>query len=113
MCFTEFMSNSMPTETTPLEINPSAGTLIIEPYEESNNFMTVSENMSKKDNAGVVLAIGPDTLGDYNGLPMRLSNVKIGSVVYFRDFNTTAFHIGSKFIKFVKFIDILGVKNGD
>lgn len=98
------------------DLKPTPGTIITEEYKEASasptgansGSITLSDSMKNKDNAGIVLAVGKDGFNDF-GTPVK-SPAKVGDIVFFTDAMATPYYLQGKRIKFLKFWNILAVK---
>ncbi len=95
-----------------LNLQPTAGYLIIEPFEAetktSSGIYLPDSAEGEKPQKGRVLAIGPDEITD-SGVK-KTSPAKINDIVIYKKWGGTEVKINSKEYLFAKFEDILAIE---
>lgn len=99
-------------KTSKLNFKPSAGYLLIEPFEaqtktNSGIYLPDSAN-TEKPQKGKILAIGPDEVTDSGA--KRTAPCRVGDIVIYKKWGGNEFKVESKEYMFVKFEDILAVE---
>ncbi len=96
----------------PKKIRPTAGYLLIEPFEtqtktDSGIYLPDSAT-GEKPQKGKILAVGADEITDSG--TKRISPCKVGDVVVYKKWGGNEFKVDNKEYLFVKFEDILAVE---
>lgn len=91
-----------------LNIEPTAGYILVEPVEASkktDSGIYLPDTSDEKPQEGMVLAVGPDEITDSG--TKRKSPVKVGAKIIYKKWGGSEVKINSKEYLFVKFEDIL------
>mgnify|MGYP001571363472 CR=1 FL=1 len=102
----------MKTKTSKLGLRPTAGYLLIEPFEaqtktDSGIYLPDSAN-TEKPQKGKVLAVGADEVTDSGA--KKTSPCKAGDTVIYKKWGGNEVKIDNKEYLFVKFDDVLAVE---
>ena len=100
------------SKTTKLNLVPSAGYLLIEPFEvqtKTDSGIYLPDNaQGEKPQKGKVLAVGPDELTESG--TKRSSPAKVGDIVIYKKWGGNEVKVYGKEYLFAKFEDILAVE---
>ncbi len=101
----------MSTKSTKLNLQPTAGYLLVEPLEatsKTDSGIYLPDSASEKPQKGKVLAVGPDEITD-SGVK-RKAPAKVGDTVIYKKWGGSEVKIGTKEYLFAKFEDILAIE---